>query len=321
MANVFNTLVRDFSLRCRGINASDLVDGCPVKITQINNTATVSVIVPMTVWTESKDLIINEMKNIKAPKPAYRNGQLVFTLTNPRLVQEQYTKVKTLIGRYAAPYAQTATCPYCGQGNCDTAGLKGNVFVKMHSTCQANDLTGKKSNVAGGTQHAFLGIIGAILFGLIPYIISFLTVSFGNTVFYILFIGAPFLTALGFIAFKGGYGQAATAICTILNLALFFVYCYFDCAYIIKDWYDVSFGEALGHPVDVLDLLKSSDYIKNRALVFVLYIIGMIIFVGSKPLASENKMKEIENVRALNIPLDQVNQFQSQTNNEISKFF
>ena len=307
MASVFNTLVGSFTLKSRGMNAVDLVNGCPVKLTNLNNSVTVSTIMPMDIWAQNKESIINEVSVVKLPKPAFRNGQMTFTITKAKLAVDQYAAIKRVITKYAAPYAENATCPYCGRGECDTAGLKGAVFVKMHSACQAKDLTGKAADIASGHGNIFLGILLSVLIGSLPYIFSFCTIAFANKYYFILFLSGPFLSGVGYMI-KGGYGKIATTISFIISLALFFCFCYFDCAFLIKDAYGVSFGEGLAHPVDVLELMRSSEYLKSRAVMIILFVIGEIIFVASKPLSAENKAKEIADTRALNIPLNQLNQ-------------
>ena len=303
MASIFNNITSAYNLKTHGTLAGDLVNGCPVKLNNQNNTVWVQVIVNLNEWTENKDLIIEKCKANKIAKPNYANGHLTFGISSAVNAVSQYAAIKEIITAYASSSSHSAVCPYCGMGGCDIVGLKDTHFLKMHRACQERALAVDKAKIGNHEGSLLAGIFGAILLSSIIYVVSFfIAIGLERVVGY-LFILSPIMCEVGYSLFKGPYGKRGTISCILTALLGFFLYCYVECSYAIGELYRVSFTEAFGHPVDVLELLFSTDYLEARAFQIVFFAVGFIVLIAMKPASVKGAIKDLSDTTELNIPL------------------
>ncbi|MDR1736417.1 MAG: hypothetical protein LBR85_06080 [Oscillospiraceae bacterium] len=117
------------------------------------------------------------------------------------------------------------TCCYCGEGECDDRTRNGDVYCPAHTRCKGQQSEKILAEIEHNQQHGsiLLGVVGAILGGLVGCIPSFITAHFLDMISGWLFLLIPVASYFGYKLFKGVMNAAVPIIISIISLLSTFV--------------------------------------------------------------------------------------------------
>lgn len=111
-------------------------------------------------------------------------------------------------------------CFYCGEGSCDTKLLDNGIVKPIHSRCKVEQADKLIAEIEDNQQNGsmLMGLLGAILGGIVGSLPSFLLMRFGEMVSGYLFALIPLASFFGYKIFKGVLNGAVPFIVSIISL-------------------------------------------------------------------------------------------------------
>ena len=122
-------------------------------------------------------------------------------------------------------YTAPEICPICGNGSCDSAVYYNGAFQKVHANCitAAMDHLTQKANKNQLNGSYPLGILGALLGGLVGILPNLLTIWFTETIYVLLYALIPICIYWGYRLFRGVINKSAIIITIVLSVLYLFI--------------------------------------------------------------------------------------------------
>lgn len=304
-------LLMQFPLRHTDTVAVDVVSGCPLTLTAINNYVSVQFNMNEEDYAAIKDEFEQSMKACGAAV-GFKKNVVSVVIANKNTACQTYIRLRAVISNIVAPLTQNAACPYCGMHGCDTAAIKGALYTQMHETCRAQNEDAQRQEITVGGGNYFTGTIGALLGALLMIAIAFvfrilLEISFGW-----FFFTVTFAAFFGYRLLKGPYGVAGTVIVSVCAVLSFIVMLYGDLIYGLGIYAGFTLSDCLALFPELTELVFLFENLATYWFEFIFFMIGFVSALVSRPLSKKKLIADREALLVLSAPLSPDNRVSPQ---------
>ena len=306
-SGIFANLVSSFGLKSNGMNAIDVINGIPVRITNNNGAATVFVFCGK----EKAPSVIGPIRDAAAAaglkKPSVSGDSIVFGFKKAKMAVPEYEAIRQIVSTNSG-FFNIDQCPYCFMGSCDIAGMYGNMSARrMHRQCYLNNRNTQIDKIKSSDGNYVTGIIGAIIAAILVVGLADLLVLGLDRIFYILYLGFPLFIAAGFRMGKGPYGAAGTFCHVTVSVLAMYVYFYIQGCYYASQWYNVTMIQAVPYFGDIMEIITDPEFLKYSALEIILFVVGLLITIFANPTSKLQGTKEVQKNDVFVTPLTTIN--------------
>lgn len=219
----FDAMMEEVGLRVVGKSAYGMIGDFPVVAT-INQQSGIQV-----TFTLEDALPAGIKKDLKRAVKKYavvtyigKEHMLAIVANQPKKFAERYQGMSAAV---VAVFAENNVrpvdvCPYCKQAGCDVIAQHKTGYQAVHNACLRNEQDKIKAaaedNLNNGSY--LLGIIGAVIGGLLACIPSVLSTLWAETAYAILYALIPLGIYYGYKLFKGKMDRVALVVTIVLSL-------------------------------------------------------------------------------------------------------
>lgn len=289
MNSILAELSREYGLKVKGLFATDVVDGIPVRLS-VNQYVRAAVVCDKAYYDKIKS-------QIPGGFASYQGGQVFFTVSNGNPVNS-YNKIRETIRTLFAEYYSEPACPYCKGIACDTAGFHNNLYVPVHRRCYDASVeeaaaSRKKGNIFLGTFLAFVVCTVILLFNVIDILTS-------EEEYVIIYALAPVFAGVAY-AWKGRRGIPGRIAATVASLLSYCLCMHITLAGELAQARDIPLIEAALNRIPTIMDYVFSGFLADNAFDIVMFVLGLVccFFVAGLDLNQRDSMAP-ELVRPLN---------------------
>ena len=265
MANsIMTQLAKEYDLKVKGLFATDVVDGIPVRLS-VNQYVRAGVVCDKAYYDKIK-------AQIPGGFASYEGGQVFFTVSNGNPVNS-YHKIRETIKELFAEYYSEPACPYCNGIACDTAAFHNNLYVPVHKRCYENAVEAaaskrKKGNIILGTFLAFVVCTLILAFNVIDILTS-------EEEYVVIYALAPVFAGVAY-AWKGRRGIPGRIAATVAALLSYCLCMHITLAGELAQGRGISLIEAAVNRIPtIMDYVFSGFFIDN-AFDVIMFVLGLV---------------------------------------------